>query len=41
MDTMMIYMRKAGIDIRNSTACLDSMSIHCVSKDTSYLGETA
>ena len=29
MDTMMIYVRKAGIDIKNSTSCLDDMKIHC------------
>lgn len=28
MDTMMIYMRKAGIDIRDATACLDDMQTH-------------
>ena len=28
MDTMMIYMRKAGIDIRNSTSVLDDMKTH-------------
>jgi integrase len=28
MDTMMIYMRKAGIDIVGATSCLDSMQIH-------------
>lgn len=28
MDTMMIYMRKAGIDIRGATSCLDDMEIH-------------
>lgn len=27
MDTMMIYMRKAGIDIKGSTRCLDDMTI--------------
>ncbi|MBV2167595.1 MAG: site-specific integrase [Bdellovibrio sp.] len=32
MDTMMIYMRKAGIDIKNSTSVLDSMSTHGVSE---------
>lgn len=30
MDTMMIYMRKAGINIRDATACLDDMQIHGV-----------
>lgn len=30
MDTMMIYMRKAGIDIKNSTSVLDSMQTHGV-----------
>ena len=30
MDMMMIYMRKAGINIKDSTACLDDMSIHGV-----------
>lgn len=29
MDTMMIYMRKAGIDIKGATNCLDDMKIHC------------
>lgn len=28
MDTMMIYMRKAGIDIKGATNCLDDMRIH-------------
>lgn len=28
MDTMMIYMRKAGIDIKNSTSVLDDMQTH-------------
>lgn len=28
MDTMMIYMRKAGIDIKDATACLDDMQTH-------------
>ena len=28
MDTMMIYMRKAGIDIQGATSCLDNMQIH-------------
>lgn len=28
MDTMMIYMRKAGIDIKDSTSVLDSMQTH-------------
>lgn len=28
MDTMMIYMRKAGIDIKGSTSCLDGMKTH-------------
>lgn len=28
MKTMMIYMRKAGIDIKGSTSCLDDMQIH-------------
>lgn len=28
MDTMMIYMRKAGIDIKGSTSCLDDMNTH-------------
>ncbi|MBC7456800.1 MAG: site-specific integrase [Bdellovibrionaceae bacterium] len=28
MDTMMIYMRKAGIDIKGSTSVLDGMSTH-------------
>lgn len=28
MDTMMIYMRKAGIDIRNATSVLDDMQTH-------------
>lgn len=28
MKTMMIYMRKAGIDIKGATDCLDDMSIH-------------
>ncbi|MNJ93440.1 Phage integrase family protein [compost metagenome] len=31
MDTMMIYMRKAGIDIKNSTSVLDSVRTHGVS----------
>lgn len=31
MDTMMIYMRKAGIDIRNSTSVLDGMETHGIS----------
>lgn len=30
MDTMMIYMRKAGIDIKNSTSVLDNMVTHGV-----------
>ena len=30
MKTMMIYMRKAGIDIRGATSCLDDMQIHGV-----------
>lgn len=30
MDTMMIYMRKAGIDIKNSTSVLDTMQTHGV-----------
>lgn len=30
MDTMMIYMRKAGIDIKGATNCLDDMKIHGV-----------
>jgi len=30
MDTMMIYMRKAGIDIKNATSCLDDMQTHGV-----------
>lgn len=30
MDTMMIYMRKAGIDIRGATSCLDGMNTHGV-----------
>ncbi|WP_415061289.1 tyrosine-type recombinase/integrase [Bdellovibrio sp.] len=30
MDTMMIYMRKAGIDIKNSTSVLDNMETHGV-----------
>lgn len=30
MDTMMIYMRKAGIDIKDSTSVLDSMQTHGV-----------
>jgi integrase len=30
MDTMMIYMRKAGINIRNSTSVLDGMTTHGV-----------
>jgi integrase len=28
MDTMMIYMRKAGIDVKNSTEVLDGMTTH-------------
>lgn len=28
MKTMMIYMRKAGIDIKGATSCLDDMKIH-------------
>lgn len=28
MDTMMIYMRKAGIDIKDATSVLDNMTIH-------------
>ncbi len=28
MDTMMIYMRKAGIDIKNSTSVLDGLQTH-------------
>lgn len=28
MDTMMIYMRKAGIDIKDSTKVLDDLHIH-------------
>lgn len=28
MKTMMIYMRKAGIDIKGATSCLDDMQIH-------------
>lgn len=28
MDTMMIYMRKAGIDIKDATACLDDLETH-------------
>lgn len=28
MDTMMIYMRKAGIDIKNATSVLDDMKTH-------------
>ena len=31
MNTMMIYMRKAGIDIKDSTKCLDDMQVHEVS----------
>lgn len=30
MDTMMIYMRKAGIDIRGATSCLDDLRTHGV-----------
>jgi integrase len=30
MKTMMIYMRKAGIDIKDATSCLDDMQIHGV-----------
>lgn len=30
MDTMMIYMRKAGINIKDATACLDDMQTHGV-----------
>ena len=30
MDTMLIYMRKAGIDIRGSTSVLDDMRTHGV-----------
>lgn len=30
MDTMMIYMRKAGINIKDATACLDDMEVHGV-----------
>lgn len=30
MKTMMIYMRKAGIDIKDATSCLDDMEIHGV-----------
>lgn len=30
MKTMMIYMRKAGIDIRGATNCLDDMQVHGV-----------
>lgn len=30
MDTMMIYMRKAGIDIKNATSVLDNMETHGV-----------
>ncbi|QDK43866.1 site-specific integrase [Bdellovibrio sp. ZAP7] len=30
MDTMMIYMRKAGIDIKGSTSVLDGLHTHCV-----------
>ena len=28
MKTMMIYMRKAGIDIKGATDCLDDMQAH-------------
>jgi len=28
MDTMMIYMRRAGIDIKDSTSCLNDMQTH-------------
>jgi hypothetical protein len=28
MDTMMIYMRKAGIDIKNSARVLDGLQTH-------------
>ena len=31
MDTMMLYMRKAGIDIKNSTNVLDDMQTHGIS----------
>lgn len=30
MDTMMIYMRKAGINIKDATSCLDDMQTHGV-----------
>lgn len=30
MDTMMIYMRKAGINIKNSTSVLDGLETHGV-----------
>jgi len=32
METMMIYMRKAGIDIRGATSCLDDMEFHGVNE---------
>ncbi len=31
MKTMMVYMRKAGIDIKGATSCLDDMHIHGIS----------
>ena len=40
MDTMMIYMRKAGIDIKDATACLDSMNTHGV-KDAEVINLTS
>jgi len=30
MDTMMVYMRKAGINIKGATSCLDDMEVHGV-----------
>lgn len=36
MDTMMIYMRKAGIDIKGSTSVLDGMQTHGVGEAKIY-----
>ena len=34
MDTMMIYMRKAGINIKDATSCLDDMQTHGIREAT-------
>jgi len=36
MDTIMIYMRKAGIDIKGSTSVLDGMQTHRVGEAKVY-----